>query len=235
MPLQIDFHCHILPGLDHGCRDLETALSQLAMAGQGGTDVLVATSHFYPHRMNMAGFLAKRAAAAEMLAAHLSADFPKVAIGAEVACYPGIENMEGLEQLCIAGTDCLLLEMPTTEWKDAHFEAVDATLERGIRVVLAHIDRYDPKDVEEIMELDVMAQVNASSLDSFFGRRKWKRFFEQGRVWALGSDLHGADKGAYDHFPKALAKLGDETVQHVMEKSTMLLQGATYLHEMKKG
>ncbi len=229
MPLQIDFHSHILPGLDHGCRDLKTALSQLALARDGGTDMLVATSHFYPHCMNIEGFLAQRKLAVALLQQHLPKNSPKIVVGAETACYPGIENMKGLEELCMAGTDCLLLEMPTTEWKDAHFEAVEAILERGIKIVLAHIDRYDPKDVEEILQLDVMAQVNAASLGSFFGGLKWKRFFDQDRVWALGSDLHGAEKGAYDHFPKALSKLGKETTARVMAHSEELLHGAQFL------
>lgn len=231
MPLQIDFHSHVLPGLDHGCRDLKTAHSQLELVRNGGTDILVATSHFYPHRMNLEGFLAQREAACKLLLKNLPEKCPKIAVGAETACYPGIENMKGLEQLCIAGTDCLLLEMPTTEWKDAHFEAVDAILDRGIRVILAHIDRYDPKDVDQIMELDVMAQINTKSPASFFGARKWKRFFAEDRVWALGSDLHGAEKGAYDHFPKAIAKLGKETVQQVMAHSEELIRTARFLQD----
>jgi protein-tyrosine phosphatase len=44
----IDFHAHILPGLDHGCKDLTTAVTQLKMAKKAGIDVVVATSHFYP-------------------------------------------------------------------------------------------------------------------------------------------------------------------------------------------
>ncbi len=231
MALQIDFHSHVLPGLDHGSRDLKTSLEQLLMVREKRTDVLVATSHFYPHRMNLARFLAQREESVKLLAENMDCeDSLRVVVGTETACYPGLENMNGLEQLCIAGTNCLLLEMPMTEWKDAHFETVDAIVDRGIQVVLAHIDRHDPQNVERVMQLDVMAQINASSLGSFFKRRKLKRWFDEDRVWALGSDLHGADKGAYDHFPKGLAKLGPETVARVMAHSEELLADAKYLN-----
>ena len=230
MALRIDFHSHVLPGLDHGSRDLETSLDQLAMVHENRTDILVASSHFYPHRMNLSGFLQRREAAVKELLDNLGEDCPRIVLGTETACYPGLEDMDGLEQLCIAGTNVLLLEMPMTTWKDAHLETVDAITARGIDVVLAHIDRFSESDVERVMQLDVKAQINASSLCSFFKRRKLKHWFHEGRVWALGSDLHGADRGGYDHFPKALSKLGVETVADVMARSASLLENAIYLN-----
>ena len=129
MALQIDFHSHVLPGLDHGSRDLKTSLQQLLMVREGHTDVLVATPHFYPHRMNLARFLAQREESVKLLCDNMDCeDGLRVVVGTETACYPGLENMDGLETLCIAGTNCLLLEMPMTEWKEAHFETVDAII-----------------------------------------------------------------------------------------------------------
>lgn len=226
---QIDFHSHILPGLDHGCRNVETSLAQLALIGAGGTQTVVASSHFYPERMNLADFTRHRSASVQALAKALPAVHPNIIVGAEVACYPGLHHMEGLEELCVAGTDCLLLEMPLARWNDALYETVDGILDRGIRVILAHIDRYDSGDVEDIMQMDVMAQINASSLLPYFRRRKLMHWFAQDRVFALGSDLHGAEEGGYDHFVKAMEKLGQETVQGVMAHTELLLQGARFL------
>lgn len=226
---QIDFHSHILPGLDHGCHSVQTSLRQLSLIAGGGTDTVVASSHFYPDRTNMDDFRRRRASSVRALAEALPKQHPNIIVGAEVACYPGLQHMDSLEELCLAGTDCMLLEMPLARWNDALFETVDGILDRGIRVVLAHIDRYDPKDVEELMELDVMAQINASSLLPFFRRRKLLRFFEEDRVVALGSDLHGGEPGGYDHFVKALDKLGKNTVQRVMEHTEMLIQNAVFL------
>ena len=226
---RIDFHSHILPGLDHGSRKLETSLKQLDLIQKGGTEIVVATSHFYPARMNLDDFLARRRHSLAQFCPNLTENHPKIALGTEVACYPGLHHMDGLETLCIAGTDCMLLEMPLAKWSSELFETVDAITERGIQVILAHIDRYDQKDVEELMTLDVMAQINASSLCSFFRRRKLRHWFEEGRVWALGSDLHGAEEGGYDHFLKAIDKLGENTVNEVMENSRELLTNAKFL------
>lgn len=233
MPKTIDFHSHILPGMDHGCSDLAQSLAQIEMIRRGGTDTVVATSHFYPGRMNLSGFVQRRENAVRALCGQLPENAPQIAVGAEVACYPGLENMKELEKLCIAGTRCLLLEMPLSRWTDAHFETVDAISSDGFTVVMAHIDRYPKEDVAQLMQLDVAAQVNASSVCSFLRRGKTKGWFAAGRVFAIGSDLHGSEKGGYDHFPRALAKLGTEKVQQVMTQSEALLRGAVYLNEMK--
>ncbi|MBE6639244.1 MAG: histidinol-phosphatase [Ruminococcaceae bacterium] len=232
MAKRIDFHSHILPGLDHGSADLETSLKQLSMIAKGGTEVVLATSHFYPARMNLPDFMEKRERSLRKLQGALTAEHPKVIVGTEVACYPGLENMEGLEKLCIEGTDCMLLEMPLTAWNDAMFETVDAIGAQGIRVILAHIDRYSKERVQDIMNLDVMAQINCSSLCSFWRRRSVMQWFKQDRVWGVGSDLHGASQGGYDHFSAGLSKLDPETVARVMAHSESLLEKAVYLTDM---
>lgn len=225
----IDFHSHILPGMDHGCDGLAQSLSQLALIKSGGSDTVVATSHFYPGSISLADFVQKREAAAELLKAHLPENAPQIAIGAEVYCTPGLENLKGLEALCVAGTRCLLLEMPSEGWRDAHFETVDALSCDGFTVVMAHIDRYPKKDVETLLQLNVQTQINASALCSFLRRGALKKWFEADRVWALGSDLHGSEMGGYDHFPRALRAIGEERMRRVMAHSEALLADAVYL------
>ena len=226
----IDFHSHILPGVDHGSSSIETTLFQLRSAKNLGINKIIATSHFYPARMKLEDFLAKRSEAKELLSAHLTKEMPKIAVGAEVYCQPGLENMEGLEQLCIAGTRCMLLEMPLGEWSDAHFETVDALSNSQFTLIMAHIDRYPEYDVERLMQLNVKAQVNAESLCAFLRRRRVKKWFEKDLVYAIGSDLHGAQIGGYNYFAKGLSVLGEEAVSKVMAHSVDLLQRAIYLN-----
>lgn len=227
----VDFHSHILPGLDHGCRDLNQSLEQLALISASGTDTVAASSHFYPGTISLSDFLAKRSAAAELLRQSLPANAPKIVVGAEVYCRPGLENLAGIEALCLEGTRCLLLEMPLDKWTDSHFETVDSLSNDGFTVILAHIDRYPAKDVEVLMRLDVQAQVNASSLLSFLRRGKTKKWFEAGRVFALGSDLHGSEANGYSHFPKAMKILGAQKTEDVMARSEALLKDAVYLND----
>jgi len=63
----VDFHSHILPGVDDGSASIEESLKMLqAEAGQGITHV-VATPHFYPRYDDPERFLERRNAASEAL------------------------------------------------------------------------------------------------------------------------------------------------------------------------
>ena len=41
-----DLHCHILPGIDDGARDVETSIALLSMEKEQGVDRIVFTPHF---------------------------------------------------------------------------------------------------------------------------------------------------------------------------------------------
>lgn len=61
----IDFHSHILPGVDDGSKNVEMSLEMLrASAAQGVTDICL-TPHFYAERNTPEKFLEKRRRAAE--------------------------------------------------------------------------------------------------------------------------------------------------------------------------
>lgn len=42
----IDFHSHILPGIDDGSRNVETSIGMLWMCKEHGVDTMIATPHF---------------------------------------------------------------------------------------------------------------------------------------------------------------------------------------------
>lgn len=44
----IDMHCHMLPGIDDGARDLDTALSMARLVVDDGITTTVCTPHIYP-------------------------------------------------------------------------------------------------------------------------------------------------------------------------------------------
>ena len=183
----IDFHSHILPGVDHGSPDLATTEQQLKLLCQAKTDVVVATSHFYPNAIDTDTFLKiVDRAARQIVENELSA--PKIALGAEVLYCDGIEQMEGLERLCVRATNVLLLELPMDQWNSSLFHSVRA-LCKHYTVVLAHIDRYvasQTNELEELLSLGAYAQINASSLASFFKRCQLRAFLEKSGVHICG-------------------------------------------------
>ena len=222
----IDFHAHILPGADHGSSGLEESLNQLALIQAAGVDTVVATPHFYPHRHTPEEFLQLTASAAEKLKAHKDS-LPRICLGAEVLYCAHLDEMEGLERLCVQGTDVLLLELPMDVWGRELFETVELLLKR-FTVVLAHIDRYireQKADIEQLLALGALAQINGSALFSFAKRHKLRSLLEGDSVVALGSDLHGTNKIFYQQFLGAQKRLG-ETHSAIMQRAANLLKTA---------
>ena len=56
----IDFHTHILPGIDDGSRDIRMTEQMLEKEAAMGVTHIYATPHFYAHRANVTRFLEKR-------------------------------------------------------------------------------------------------------------------------------------------------------------------------------
>ncbi len=195
--VEIDFHAHILPGCDHGSDGIETSLRQVGLAKEAGVDVICATSHFYGHQSSVEHFLEKRARCWLKLRSHLNACDPKIVLGAEVLAFEGIEQLPHLRDLCLMGTDMLLLEMPFAHWSDRLIDSVEAVSERrDVRIVLAHVDRYDRKQIELLFSFDrVKGQINVSSLKKRLQSRYLREWMREGQIVAVGSDIHGTETG----------------------------------------
>lgn len=204
----IDFHSHILPNADHGSSSAEESLRQLELASLNGVHRIVATPHFYPHRHYIEDFLKRRNEAWERLNSLRGQGMPSVAIGAEVLICDEIEKMHGLEELCIRGTDILLLELPFSVFKHEYRNSVIRLIKNGFTVVLAHADRYDADNINLLVECGAKIQLNADALSGTFLNRHIKEWLSRGDVVALGSDIHSTDKKAYKNFARACNKLG---------------------------
>lgn len=222
--MRIDFHAHILPGADHGCSGVEMALQQLAMAREAKVELVVLTPHFYPHKENLDTFLERRARTYQALKdATRGMDTPRLLLGAEIYLCPGLQDLDGLEQLCIGESKTALFEMPREKSRPELFATLDEIREfRGVRPIMAHIDRYEEADVRRLLNMEFPAQLNASSLCKFWRRGKLLQYVKAGQVYALGSDIHGTDIG-YREYQKAETVLKPYFAD-IMEKSRQLLE-----------
>ena len=81
----IDFHTHILPGIDDGSSHVEESAAMLTALREQGADTVFLTPHFYPQESCLTDFLEKRAEAMEKLKPILTEDMPTCRLGAEVS------------------------------------------------------------------------------------------------------------------------------------------------------
>lgn len=197
----IDFHSHILPGIDDGSRDVATSLLMLNALKRQGADTVCATSHFYATQRSVDRFLYRRQQAWDSLQEVLPQDAPRILLGAEVLYFPGISRMDELPELCLEGTNLLLLEMPFEPWTAHCTQEVRELARQGnVQILMAHIERYfyyQPIDVwDEFLDLGILMQSNAEFFLSFKTRRKAMKLLENGYIHLLGSDAHNMSSRA---------------------------------------
>lgn len=202
----LDFHAHVLPGADHGSDGLQTSLRQLTLAEQAGIDTLVATPHYYPQKDDFGQFLRKREACRAQLAEHYKGSI-RLLTGAEVHMCVGLDHLEGLERLCIPGTRVMLCELPFHGLERGMTETFERLLDLGIQPVLAHVDRYDPTVINNLLGMGLTGQLNAEPLSHRLHRRRLLPWIDRGSIVALGSDIHGTEIG-YSQYRKAVDFLG---------------------------
>ena len=202
-----DFHAHILPRADHGSSSIENSIGQLSIASKCGVSRIVATPHFYPHKTKVSHFLSKRDKSYMDLAPNIPENI-SIRLGAEVLLCDNIENLPDIEKLCIAGSNILLLELPFTNYSDSYADSASVLIDKGINIVLAHAERYDPIQVQEFIALGAKVQINAKSLLGLFSPTKAiMKWLYDGDVVAIGSDIHGLSKTAYKGFDNSFKKI----------------------------
>ena len=198
----IDFHSHILPGIDDGSRDLDTSMAMLEQIRAQQTDILIATPHFYAMQDRIETFLQHRQQAYDAFCKAIAGcgwtDYPQILTGSEVAFFNGISRSEEIRRLTIEGTDLLLLEMPFALWNEHVIEEVSNLIQdRHLRIMIAHLDRFirmpgNKKYIRQLLELPVYVQLNAECLTDWRHRHIFLKMLEEGTAHVLGSDCHGA-------------------------------------------
>lgn len=206
----IDFHSHILPGIDDGAKDAEMSVAMLKNAARDGIDTVVSTSHIYiDEESDIDKFIERRSYAYDVLVKAMREDggeFPDIRLGCEVHLKPHISNYDSIKKLAIEGTDYILLEMPYSGWSQAHYEAIYDISVMKLKPVMAHIERFlhHKADFHHIKSVGPLFQVNADSFLHKPLRKSLLELYYNGYIHLLGSDMHNLDdrknnlKEAYD-------------------------------------
>lgn len=191
----IDFHTHILPGMDDGSQSVAESVALLRMEKAQGVEAVVLTPHFYAQENSPEAFLIRRERAWRILEPNLDDGMPKVFLGAEVQYFEGIRGAEEIHRLRIEGTKFLLLEMPFSRWSERMVEdAAELNDRDDITLVLAHAERYMAMQNSQVWSYlrkrGVWIQSNISFFENWRTRRKAMSMLENGKIQLLGSDCH---------------------------------------------
>lgn len=194
----IDLHCHILPGIDDGPETIEEAVALARAAAAAGIGTVVATPHVNSRTPNdsdtiasMVGTLNER-----LLAEQVELE---VLPGGEIAMTHLAEiDPSELSCLGLGGSSWLLVEPPFTPVAVGLESIVQALLNQGHRVVLAHPERCaalqrDHRVVRSLTDSGVLMSITAGSLVGRFGstvRRYALELAQEELIHNVTSDAH---------------------------------------------
>ncbi len=234
----VDFHTHILPGIDDGSNSVTESIEMLKQLGKQNIDRVVATPHYYLTKSSIDKFLDERENAIQKVIAQAKSEkgIPKIVAGAEVLLYPEISRVDRIKELCICGTNYMLLEMPFTDWSSITYATIESLRSIGIIPIIAHFERYinlqsDKGSLYELLERGCLIQMNSGYINSAISYRKALKYIKMGYVHFIGSDCHNTtDRSpnigrAYEKIEKKLGQIGLERLEEIAD---MVLSNAKY-------
>ena len=205
-----DVHCHILPGVDDGARNLDESVSMLRAAHEIGITSITCTPHVRDPYFDYDAMLD----AYRLLLPYAQDEGIQLHMGWEVAHTKLVElGMEWASRLSFRGSNEFLLELPAYAQK-FHFQEYERTIFQlqgmGLEVIIAHPERclaiqQDISLAEDLVRRGCKLQASADFIaGGRFGKeRKYaKRLFKEGLYSLIASDAHRAEH--YRYFAKAV-------------------------------
>jgi protein-tyrosine phosphatase len=194
----VDLHSHILPGIDDGAPDIETAIAMARTAAADGIRVMVATPHVsFEYDLDPTDVGRLVGELNLVLARH---EVPLAVMpGGEIALtrLPALDA-PALRMLSLGAGPYLLVETPYAGAAPFLEEVLFDLDLRGFRTLIAHPERCamfenDRDRLARLVERGVLCSVNAGSMAGQFGRRVRDfavHLFRAGLVHNVASDAH---------------------------------------------
>ncbi len=199
-PGVIDLHCHLLPAIDDGAPDLETALQMARIAVADGIRLSACTPHIYPGlyenhaaQIRQAVDELRRQLLAEGIALELT-------FGADIQLVPElVQRLKSGLYPTLHGSRYFLFEPPHHRAPVRFLESIFDALASGYVPVITHPERLHWLDEAhyrwfvEAAGKGAWLQLTAGALTGRFGSRPryWgERMLDDGIVHLLATDAH---------------------------------------------
>jgi protein-tyrosine phosphatase len=199
LPVTVDMHSHILPGIDDGSPDVETSVMLVRGLYDLGIRKCIATPHIIgdlyrntDETIEAALFKLQKACDEAALPIQLSA-------AAEYMLDDYfMELLQQQKPLRTIHKNILLTEIPYTSEPVNLQEIVFHIITGGYQPVLAHPERYfyfhhNFKGYKKLKDLGFILQVNLLSLTGYYGKEAAKAaqyLLDEGLADLVGTDLH---------------------------------------------
>ncbi len=195
-----DIHCHLVPYVDDGARDMDEAIKMLKMEYRQGVRYIIVTPHF---RRDMFETSMEQILKQFLRLREIGKKIGiQLFLGCEYHVDDGMVRMlRAKERPCMASSRYVRAEYRYDGSTEYVKESLDVLLRNGYLPIIAHIERYtdvcaDWDFLEEIVDMGAFIQVNAGSIIGDGGRnvkRFCKKLMKEDLLHFVGTDAHRID------------------------------------------
>lgn len=190
-------HCHILPQLDDGAKDMQISLQMCQQAVRNGITDIIATPHHLRGDWYNPGTLVNKHVAA------LNTELQKLNIPLTV--YPGQEiriheqllsKLQKGDAIPLANGPYILLELPSSVVPLYATSLIFQLVQSGYKPIIAHPERNraiqeDPEKLAQLIELGAFSQLTWKSLSLTSRFKKTSRvLIQKDLIHFISTDAH---------------------------------------------
>ena len=193
----IDFHNHLLPGIDDGSKSIEQSLEMLKVYNELGIEKVIASPHIfkdlYPNNLKTI-----KKSYESLTPSLINQNTKLLGYGAEYMVDEFfLKEIEKKSKLLTTFDNYVLIEIPFFGELRLLEETLFKLQNMGYIPVLAHPERYisiqSSKKIKDLKERGAKMQLNALSLIGFYGKdvqKKSREFLKLGLYNFIGTDGH---------------------------------------------
>jgi protein-tyrosine phosphatase len=240
----IDLHCHILPGVDDGARDLLESIEMAKKAVEQGIHTIVATPHHLNNRYeNPKLTIIDRVRELNKVLLEEKIDL-NVLPGQETRIYGEmVEDYEIGEIMPIDNTQYVLVEFSSGHVPRYTEQLFYDLQTKGLIPVIVHPERNQeiierPDILYKLVEKGALTQVTAGSICGDFGK-KIKSFslqlIDANLTHFIASDAHNTSNRPFkmrEAFDMVQAKYGTDMVYLFKENAELVIEGSHIYKEV---
>jgi protein-tyrosine phosphatase len=205
----LDFHNHLMPGVDDGAANIAESRVGLSTMQEQGVTTIVTTPHIraslVERKRDLDAYLVDLDLAFEELRFLAAAEFPKLRLerGVELMLDIPRPNLTD-ERLRLGGTPFVLMEFPHMSIPPHSAVAIRELRSTGVIPIIAHPERYSNMTnnialIESWRDAGAFIQVNAGSAIGQYGaaaRKLFELILENGWADYMCSDYHSRGRCA---------------------------------------
>lgn len=229
----IDFHTHVMPGVDDGSRNLEMTMDMIYNSQEQDVEYICVTPHFITgeYEIDHESYNRNFESLKESIGNKV-----KLVQGLEIYINPELPKLYDEKKIWgLNENKYLLIELPMQQYPIYTDKIFYELRLRGARPVLAHPERNlaimkNPELLIDLLNQGNLAQMNAGSLMGSYGG-EIKKFAEKlvsmNLIHMLGSDAHNNGRRNTNIKPgyERVKELNKSLFQWIEENELKILQG----------